>query len=78
MTKVLPAHAAVAVAAMIAEIRAAVALMSKGDGVVDAVVAILRLGDVLFAPTGIMENIARTSFVMPAVGKVTLLQIVMS
>ena len=74
MTTALPMHAVV----MIAEIRAAVALMSKGDVVADAVVDLLRLGDVLFAPTGIMENIDQTSFVMPAVGRVMLRQIVMS
>ena len=74
MTAVRPVHAAV----MIAEIRAAVALMSKGAVVADVVVDLLHLGDILFAPTGTTVNIDRTSFVTPAVGRVTLQQIVMS
>jgi len=74
MTVALPEHAEV----MLAEIRAVVAPTSKGDVVEDTVVDLQRLEDVLIDPTGIMGSIDRISSVMPAVGRVTLQQIVMS
>ena len=63
---------------LIAPIRVVAALMSKGDGVAVAVVALLLLVGVLFDRTGTMVNIAPTSYVMLAVGKDMWLQIAMS
>jgi hypothetical protein len=65
-------------AILIAPITVVVALMSKGDGVAVAVVALLLVVGVLFDRTGIMVNIALTSYVMLAVGKDMWLQIAMS
>ena len=62
----------------IAPIGVAVARTCRGDAVTVVVVALLLLGAVLYARTGIMVNIVRTSSVMLAVRKGTWRRIAMS